>query len=66
MSKQNYILWFDQISQKNLKLVGGKNASIGEMYNALTSKGIKVPYGFAITTIAYDYFLEYNKQVIIH
>jgi len=61
MSKQNYILWFDQISQKNLKLVGGKNASIGEMYNALTSKGIKVPYGFAITTIAYDYFLEYNK-----
>lgn len=61
MSKQNYILWFDQISQKNLKLVGGKNASIGEMYNALTLKGIKVPYGFAITTIAYDYFLEYNK-----
>ena len=49
MSKQNHILWFDQISQKNLKLVGGKNASIGEMYNALTSKGIKVPYGFAIT-----------------
>ncbi len=61
MSKATFILWFDQIKMKDIKFVGGKNASIGEMYNALTSKGIKVPYGFAITTIAYDYFLEYNK-----
>ncbi|MEO0143378.1 MAG: phosphoenolpyruvate synthase [candidate division WOR-3 bacterium] len=61
MSRTDFILWFDQIGSKDIKLVGGKNSSIGEMYNTLTSKGIKVPYGFAITTIAYEYFLEYNK-----
>ncbi len=64
MSKQNYILWFDQISQKNLKLVGGKNASIGEMYNALTSRGIKVPFlkGIAIGKVKVLYSPEQMSE----
>ena len=41
-------------------MVGGKNASLGEMYRQLTDKGIKVPNGFATTAEAYWYYLEYN------
>ena len=55
------ILFFDQINSNDVQLVGGKNASLGEMYNALAKKGVQVPNGFATTTIAWDYFLEYNK-----
>jgi len=41
-------------------MVGGKNASLGEMYRQLTDKGIKVPNGFATTADGYWYYLEYN------
>jgi pyruvate,water dikinase len=51
--KEKYILWFKEISIKDVPLVGGKNASLGEMYNCLTKKGINVPDGFAITADAY-------------
>ncbi|MDN5379223.1 phosphoenolpyruvate synthase [Thermodesulfobacterium sp.] len=54
------ILWFDQISKDDISLVGGKNASLGEMYSKLTEKGIKVPYGFAVTAEAYRYFIKEN------
>jgi pyruvate, water dikinase len=54
----NYILWFDQIKIEDVPLVGGKNASLGEMYRELTSKGVKIPNGFAITADAYWHFLE--------
>jgi len=54
------ILWFDQISKDDIPLVGGKNASLGEMYSKLTEKGIKVPYGFAVTAEAYRYFIKEN------
>ena len=53
-----FILWFDQINLDDVRLVGGKNASLGEMYVNLTKKGINVPNGFAITARAYYYFLE--------
>ncbi len=53
-----FILWFDQIGIEDVKLVGGKNASLGEMYRNLTQKGVRVPNGFAITARAYYYFLE--------
>ncbi|MBI5222709.1 MAG: hypothetical protein HY980_04440, partial [Candidatus Magasanikbacteria bacterium] len=43
------ILWFKEIEIKDVPLVGGKNASLGEMYSKLTVKGISVPNGFAIT-----------------
>ncbi len=59
MDKNNaFILWFDQIGIEDVKIVGGKNASLGEMYRNLTSKGVRVPNGFAITARAYYYFIE--------
>lgn len=39
-------------------MVGGKNASLGEMYTNLTPKGVNIPNGFAITAYAYRYLLE--------
>ena len=59
MSEQ-YIKWFDKISLEDIPSVGGKNASLGEMISNMTKFGIKIPYGFAITTEAYDKFLNDN------
>lgn len=53
-----YIRQFKDITLKDLPLVGGKNASLGEMFGALTPKGILVPDGFAITAQAYWYLLD--------
>lgn len=55
-----WIKWFSEISVKDINLVGGKNASLGEMISGLQDKEIKVPYGFALTADAYRYFLEVN------
>ena len=52
------ILWFDAISIGDIPMVGGKNASLGEMYQKLTSKGVAVPNGFAVTAYAYQYLLK--------
>ena len=57
MSQEPLILWFDQINIKDVPAVGGKNASLGEMYCNLKSKGIAVPNGFATTAHAYRRFL---------
>ena len=54
----SYIRWFKEISIKDVPLVGGKNASLGEMYCNLTKKGINIPNGFAITSQAYFDFLK--------
>jgi pyruvate,water dikinase len=51
------IRWFSEIGIGDVPSVGGKNASLGEMYNALSSKGVRVPNGFAITAEAYRRFL---------
>jgi pyruvate, water dikinase len=56
-----YIKKFSEISIQDLPLVGGKNASLGEMFSQLTPNGILVPDGFAITADAYRLFLEENK-----
>jgi len=56
-----YIKLFSDISIKEIPLVGGKNASLGEMYSNLVSKGINVPPGFAITAPGFIYFLKFNK-----
>lgn len=45
---------------KDVSLVGGKNASLGEMYQNLTKKGINIPNGFAITAYAFRQFLKFN------
>lgn len=56
--KSAFILWFDQLGIEDVGLVGGKNASLGEMYRMLTPKGVNIPNGFAITATAYFYMLE--------
>ena len=55
------IRWFEDIGIEDLPLVGGKNASLGEMYCELASQGVKVPNGFAITAEAYRAFLRETK-----
>ncbi len=55
---EELILWFDDIGIDDVHLVGGKNASLGEMYRNLTSKGVAVPHGFAITAYAYKHLLK--------
>jgi pyruvate,water dikinase len=55
---KEFILWFDQLGIDEVHLVGGKNASLGEMYQNLTPKGVNVPNGFAVTAYAYRYLLE--------
>ena len=57
MKKGKFILWFNQIGIKDVPRVGGKNASLGEMYSKLTKKGVPIPNGFAVTAQAYDYFV---------
>ena len=59
MDKANvFILNFKDIGIDDVPFVGGKNASLGEMYSKLTKKGVKVPNGFAITAKAYRFFIE--------
>lgn len=52
------VLWFDEVGIADIPLVGGKNASLGEMIQQLTAKGVSVPNGFATTAHAYRYFIE--------
>jgi pyruvate,water dikinase len=56
--KRKFTLWFDEISIEDVPKVGGKNASLGEMYQDLTAKGVKIPNGFATTSDAYWHLLE--------
>jgi pyruvate,water dikinase len=53
-----YIRFFRDIRIDDVPSVGGKNASLGEMYRELTALGVKVPNGFAVTAQAYWYVLE--------
>jgi len=56
---KRFILWFNEIGIEDIPMVGGKNASLGEMYQKLHQQGINIPNGFAITAYAYRYFLKY-------
>jgi len=58
-AKRN-ILWFRETGIKDVPLVGGKNASLGEMIRELTSEGINVPDGFSVTTEAFRRFVAAN------
>ncbi len=53
-----YIRWFSALGIDDVSLVGGKNASLGEMYRELTREGVRVPNGFAVTADAYRYVLD--------
>ncbi|MCE9529189.1 MAG: phosphoenolpyruvate synthase, partial [Planctomycetales bacterium] len=56
--KLNFIRWFDEIGIGDVPLVGGKNASLGEMCRELGPQGINLAYGFAVTAQAYREFLQ--------
>ncbi|HUL30533.1 MAG TPA: PEP/pyruvate-binding domain-containing protein, partial [Thermodesulfobacteriota bacterium] len=58
MGEKTYILWFDEIGLSDLPIVGGKNASLGEMRRELAKQGVNVPNGFAVTVNAYHALLE--------
>ena len=56
-----FIRSFKDISASDVPLVGGKNASLGQMIGQLASRGIRVPMGFAVTAEAYWYVVKYNN-----
>lgn len=58
---QTYLKWLNETGLHELELVGGKNASLGEMLRNLSDLGIKVPFGFIVTSQAYDHFMNTNQ-----
>ncbi len=60
MTAFRYIRFLDELDMGDVPLVGGKNASLGEMVQGLASRGIKVPGGYATTAEAYWHYLEHN------
>ncbi len=57
MAKNKFVKFFNRLSLKDVPQVGGKNASLGEMYSRLVKKGLKIPNGFAMTAAGYKHFL---------
>ena len=60
-SEETFVRWFSDLSRSDVAIVGGKNASLGEMIGKLREAGIRVPGGFATTAAAYWRFLEANE-----
>ena len=58
MSTSRYVRFFEEFGIDDVPLVGGKNASLGEMFQNLSGQGVRVPHGFAITAEAYRYMLD--------
>ncbi len=54
------VLWLKDVGIEDVPLVGGKNASLGEMIKNLSPKGVNIPEGFVITAEAYRYFISFN------
>lgn len=57
----NYVCRFNEVGIKDISLVGGKNASLGEMIQSLTPKGIRIPDGFVVTAHAFSKLFEKNN-----
>ena len=55
------VVWFETLGRWDVAVVGGKNASLGEMVRHLTGQGVKVPAGFATTADAYWRFVDANE-----
>jgi pyruvate,water dikinase len=55
------VIWFEELSRGDVGLVGGKNASLGEMIRALAAEGVRVPPGFATTADAFRAYLAANR-----
>lgn len=60
VNKNSYIRTFADLTNQDVNLVGGKNASLGEMIRSLKDEGVRVPDGFATTAEAYWQFLQHN------
>ena len=58
MGTSRYVRFFEEFGIDDVPLVGGKNASLGEMFQKLSGQGVRVPHGFAITAEAYRYMLD--------
>ena len=58
MTKFKYVRFFEELGIDDVPLVGGKNASLGEMYRNLSGEGVRIPNGFAITAEGYRYMLD--------
>lgn len=58
MAKPSFVRFFEEFGIDDVPLVGGKNASLGEMYRHLGGAGVRVPNGFAVTAEAYRHVLE--------
>ncbi len=56
--EKKYVMWFEDTGIQDVALVGGKNASLGEMIRNLEPKGVQVPGGFSITAEAYKYYID--------
>ena len=56
-----YIIPFEELRMSDVEIVGGKNASLGEMISQLHSKGVRVPTGFATTALAFRDFLDHHQ-----
>ena len=61
MKSTNYILKLEEVGHDDVPIVGGKNASLGEMLQNLPELGINIPAGFVVTVAAYKKFIELNK-----
>ena len=60
--QKRYIVGLDEVKLSDLELVGGKNASLGEMIQNLTDLGVEIPSGFAITVDAYLDFINQSNE----
>ncbi|BDN83205.1 phosphoenolpyruvate synthase [Mycobacterium pseudoshottsii] len=58
MSSFSYVRFFEEFGIEDVPLVGGKNASLGEMFQKLSQQGVRVPHGFATTADAYKHMLD--------
>lgn len=56
--ERSLVLWLNEVGIGDISLVGGKNASLGEMLQQLAPRGVNVPNGFATTAYAYRYFIQ--------
>ena len=64
--QKDFVRWYDDVGIDDVGIVGGKNAALGEMYRKLTSQGVNIPDGFALTADAYRYFFAetgLNKKI---
>ncbi len=59
----SYVYFFSEIGINDVAHVGGKNASLGEMYQHLSASGIKVPNGFATSSQAYLHYMQHNQLI---